>query len=161
MLGSAPGAADSARDGAGRNPSADTDGADAVLPEGPPREQYAHAFNLMHNKRFDEAEAAYKAFLERHPDDPLAENAHYWLGETYYARQDYAAAAGTFLAGYEKFKTGAKAPDTLLKLGMALARLDKTPEACASFAEIERAFPDAPSAILGRAEAEARQAGCR
>jgi tol-pal system protein YbgF len=129
--------------------------------QGTPREQYAYAFNLMHKGQYPAAGAAFREFLERHPNDPLTENASYWLGETYYARGDYANAASTFLETYEKFKTGSKAPDTLLKLGMSLARLKKNQEACATFKELSRAFPAAPTAIKSKASEEQRQLGCR
>ena len=33
--------------------------------------------------------------------DPLAGNAVYWLGETYYARRQFADAAVTFADGYQ------------------------------------------------------------
>ncbi|MBK8177146.1 MAG: tol-pal system protein YbgF [Rhodospirillales bacterium] len=125
-----------------------------------PREQYAQAFTLMQNRNYPDAAAGFSAFLSANPDDPLADNARYWLGETYYARGDYAKAAETFLDGYEKNKTSAKAPDTLLKLGMSLAGLDKPKEACASFRELKRAFPNASDAVKQRAEQESKRINC-
>jgi tol-pal system protein YbgF len=132
-----------------------------VLPEGTPREQYAYGFGLMRKANYDEAEAAFKEFLAAHPDDPLADNARYWLGETYYVRGDYARAAETFLEGYQGNKAGPKAPDTLLKLGMSLAALGKNKEACATYGELKRTLPDAPATIKGKADKERRRLGCR
>jgi tol-pal system protein YbgF len=133
---------------------------DDVLPEGTPREQYAYGFGLMRKANYDEAEAAFKEFLAAHPDDPLADNARYWLGETYYVRGDYARAAETFLEGYQRNKAGPKAPDTLLKLGMSLAALGKNKEACATYGELKRTLPDAPATIKGKADKEVRRLGC-
>ena len=125
-----------------------------------PREVYASAFAQMQREKYPEAEAGFQQFLKRYPDDPLAENANYWLGESYYAQGDYARAATTFLEGYEKHKKGAKASDTLLKLAMSLGRLNKKPEACATLQELGRAFPGAPSAIKAKAGEERRRLGC-
>ena len=61
------------------------------------------------------AETALKAFVERHPNDPMAGSAQYWLGETYYARGRYAEAASAFAEGYKRYPKGAKAPDDLLE----------------------------------------------
>ena len=61
-----------------------------------------------------------RSFVERYPKDPLAGNAQYWLGETFYVRKDYSNAATAFAQGYEKYPKGAKASDDLLKLGMSL-----------------------------------------
>ncbi len=132
-----------------------------VLPRGTPREQYAYAFGLMRKSDYDEAEAVFKAFLDAHPDDPLAENARYWLGETYYVRGDYARAAETFLDGYQRNKTGAKAPDVLLKLGMSLAALGKNKEACATYGELRKSLPDAPATVRERTDKERQRIGCR
>lgn len=132
-----------------------------VLPEGTPREQYAYGFALMRKANYQEAEAAFKEFLADNPDDPLADNARYWLGETYYVRGDYPQAAETFLEGYQGNKTGPKAPDTLLKLGMSLAALGKSKEACATYDELKRTLPDAPAAIKGKADKERQRLGCR
>lgn len=130
------------------------------LPDGSSKEQYAYAFSLMQKASYTEATAAFTEFLQRNPDDPLADNARYWLGESYYARNEYARAAETFLDAYEKNKTGPKAPDTLLKLGMALGKLDKKKEACASFRELGRAFPNATAQIKDKAAQESQRLGC-
>ena len=68
--------------------------------------------------------------------------------------------AEIFLDGYEKNKSGPKAPDTLLKLGLSLAGLQKNKEACASFRELNRAFPNAPAAVKERAGQETKRLAC-
>lgn len=134
--------------------------AEAPGPQASTREQYAYAFGLMQKQKYPESQQAFQDFLKKYPEDPLAENAAYWLGETYYAQGDYTHAATTFLENYEKHKTGAKAPDTLLKLGMSLGQLKKTKEACATFQELNKAFPAAPTSIKSRANDEKRRLGC-
>lgn len=118
-----------------------------VLPQGAPKDQYTYAFGLLRQTRYDEAEAALKAFLKANANDPLASNARYWLGETFYVRGDYVKAAETFLEGYQKDPKGSKAADTLLKLGMSLSNLDKKREACAAFDKLGKEFSDVPSNI--------------
>src|SRR5205823_13886042 len=63
------------------------------LPSGSTSEQYSHAFGLLRQADYPAAETALKAFVEQHPNDPMAGNAQYWLGETYYTRGRYAEAA--------------------------------------------------------------------
>lgn len=127
---------------------------------GTSRQQYAQAYDLLRQGKYDQAEAAFSAFLAQNPQDPLAENARYWLGETFYARGNYARAAEVFVEGYQASKTGPKAPDTLLKLGMSLSSMGKQKEACATFKELSRAFPQAPAAVKEKAAQEGRRAGC-
>jgi tol-pal system protein YbgF len=132
----------------------------AALPPGNAMDQYNYAFGLLRKADYDEAERALNAFVQAHGEDPLAGNALYWLGETYYVREDYNRAAVTFLRGYREFPEGSKAPDSLLKLGMSLGKLGKTTEACASFAELGKKFPNASATIQGKATTEAAALGC-
>ena len=52
------------------------------LPEGSVQDRYRFAFDLTRQARYDEAELAFKAFLDAHGEDDLANNARYWLAET-------------------------------------------------------------------------------
>lgn len=131
-----------------------------VLPEGSARERYTYAFGLLRQAKYNEAELALKEFLDLHGDDPLAPNARYWLGESFYVREAYVDAAQTFLDGYQAAPDGPKAPDTLLKLGMSLARLEKTREACATFAKVATEFPNAPGNIRDTLDRERGRHGC-
>lgn len=132
-----------------------------ALPAGSPKDQYEHAFGLLRQARYDEAEAALRAFLDAHPKDQLAGNANYWLGESYYVRADYVRAAEVFLEGYQREPKGSKAADSLLKLGMSLSNLDKKREACAAFDKLTKEFPDAPSTIHQVVSRERQKNSCR
>jgi len=70
-------------------------------------------------------------------------------------------AAIRFADGFQKFPKHPKAPDNLLKLGMAMARLDKAREACASLAELRRRYPAAPSYVKRKAARERKKLDCR
>ncbi|HTZ76768.1 MAG TPA: tol-pal system protein YbgF [Stellaceae bacterium] len=126
-----------------------------------PQEQYNYAFNLLRQSRYDEAAQALKAFVQRNPKDPLAGNAQYWLGETYYVRKDYTNAAATFAEGYEKYPKNTKAPDNLLKLGMSLSNLGQKDNACRAFGRLDRDYPQAPGEIKERAAGERKRLGCQ
>ena len=132
-----------------------------VLPEGTPEDQYRFAFGLLRQARYDDAEVALRAFLKAHGSDPLAGNARYWLGETYYVRGDYQQAAVVFYEGYNSAPKAPKAADTLLKLGMSLASIDKKKEACATFGKLAKEFPDAAANIAKLVTRERQRNGCK
>jgi len=134
--------------------------APATLPSGTPQEQYNYAFGLLRRADYPGAEQALKSFVQRYPNDPLAGNAQYWLGETYFVRKDYENAATTFAVGYQKYPKSGKAADNLLKLGMALGSLGKKTEACSAFTRLDRDFPSAPANIKDREASERQQLGC-
>ncbi|MET4805320.1 tol-pal system protein YbgF [Limibacillus sp. MBR-115] len=131
-----------------------------TLPEGSVEAQYEFALSLLRQTRFDEAEVALGSFLEKHPDHILSSNAKYWLGETYYVRGDYQNAAVTFAEGFQEFPNSAKAPDNLLKLGMALGQLGDNENACATFAQLQQRFPTAPANIQQKVQLERQRFGC-
>jgi tol-pal system protein YbgF len=132
----------------------------SALPAGTPDEQYQHAFGLLRQLRYAEAEQALRRFIELNPDHPLAGNASYWLGETFYVRSDYNNAAIAFAEGYRSYPKSGKAPDSLLKLGMTLAALGESADACTAFAELEARYPAASDTIRDRLYQERARIGC-
>ncbi len=125
-----------------------------------PEEQYKHAFGLLSQANYGEAELALRSFVDQNPSDRLAGNAKYWLGETFYVRQDYQQAAVTFAEAYQEYPDSAKAPDNLLKLGMSLSALGSQSDACGTFVELLKRYPDAAATILQRAKQERQRLSC-
>ena len=130
------------------------------LPAGTPKEQYTYAFNLLRQTNYDQAEIALKQFIDTHGSNPLASNARYWLGETFYVRADYQQAAQVFFEGYQSNTKGAKAPDMLLKLGMSLAQLGKRDEACATFDKVAADYAKSSGRIKTALSRERQRASC-
>jgi tol-pal system protein YbgF len=121
---------------------------------------YHDAFKLLQDGDYAGAEKSFKTFVKGNPHHPLAGNAQYWLGETYYARRDYQNAAVAFAEGYKVYKTSPKGPDNLLKLGITLTALNKKQEACAVFARFGQDYPRATDLQKRRIDQERHRAGC-
>lgn len=139
---------------------ADVAAAAAAPPQGSADEAYGAAMGFLRQGDYDAAEAAFTGFLEAHGSSSLAGNAQYWLGETYYVREQYPAAARAFLEGYQTHASSPKAPDSLLKLGMTLLALGQKQDGCITLSEVPRTFPNAPQSVKLRAEQERSRAGC-
>jgi len=120
---------------------------------------YRSAYQSLLARRFGDAEAGFRTFLAKYPNDALAGEAYYWLGETYFAQRQYKQAAQNFLQGYRNYPSGKKAPDSLLKLGMSLAKLGQKPKACGAYAEVTRKYATA-AAVRNQALLEMKRAGC-
>jgi tol-pal system protein YbgF len=131
---------------------------DTSAPGGAIKDQYEHALALLRRSDYKAAEAALLQFVRRYPNDPLAANAYYWLGENYFAQSRYQDAAYQFADGYRKFPNHPKAQDNLFKLALSLGRLGKTGEACTAFGEFKKKFPNA--GLRREAEAEQRRLKC-
>ena len=126
-----------------------------------PADQYRDAFSHLTRHDYDSAERAFQKFLKDHPGDPLAGNATYWLGETFYVRGNFADAAVTFAEGYQKYPGNPKTADNLLKLGLSLIRLDRAADACLALSRLKEEFPNASVNIKRRAIDEGKRIGCK
>ncbi len=133
---------------------------EVTLPDGTEAERYEFAFSFLRRGDFPSAEAAFKSFLEAHPEHTLAGNAQYWLGETYYVRKDYPQAASAFLKGFQTYGDGIKGPDSLLKLGMSLSSMNQDQQACSAFEELLSRYPEASEAVLNQASSQQERLGC-
>ena len=125
-----------------------------------PSEIYSYAYDMLVRENFVEAEKSFKAFIGEHPTDPLASNAYYWLGETYYVQKKFQLAAISFARGFQSFPKGNKAIDQLFKLALTFMNLGKNEDACAAFSKLESEFPNAPKRISNRAKEYIKRAKC-
>jgi len=130
------------------------------LPTDSAASMYDAAFQALREQKYPRAEAGFKEFLKKYGNDALAGNAQYWLGETYYARGNYAEAAKVFATGYQKFPKSSKAPDNLLKLGLSLSQSGKKKEACVTLQQLGIQYNNAAAVIKQRAEDERKKLGC-
>ncbi|MDA0229684.1 MAG: tol-pal system protein YbgF [Proteobacteria bacterium] len=132
----------------------------SILPDGTPEERYKYALGLLRKAQYDEADRVLGAFIEVHGEHPLADNASFWRGETFYARKMFGDAARIYATNLQLYPEGGKAPDNMVKLGMALANLERTKEACQAFAELDRKFPDMPANVRQAADRGRSAASC-
>jgi tol-pal system protein YbgF len=135
-------------------PVADTAPADAPppavasRPSGSDQQNYEAALDLIEGRKYEEANRAFTAFLASFPTSPLADNAQYWLAETYYVRNQYAEGLPAFRRLIETYPQSDKVPDALLKVGFCQAELGQRSEARTSLQEVMRQFPGTTAARL-------------
>jgi tol-pal system protein YbgF len=124
------------------------------------KQLYETAYGYLMQRDYTAAQSAFEDFLSRYPQDSLAGNATYWLGEAHFVRGEYKAAASSFLKGYQNYTGNPRAADSLLKLAMSLDRLGQKDAACSSFGELSSRFPNAPENVKNRAKSERQRIGC-
>ena len=109
--------------------------------------------------QYADAETGFKDFVSKYPEHNLAGSAEFKLGETYWAQQNYSEAAQAYMSSYKQYPKGRRAPDSLLKLGLSLARLGQKDQACTTMGSVDAEFPSAVE-VKKRAQAEFKRAGC-
>ena len=109
---------------------------------------YNQAFDALKANSFSTAITGFKDFLATYPASPLAENAQYWLGETYYVTRDYENAGSAFRTVLAKWPDSRKAPDALLKLGYTQLEQKRYGDARKTLTEVTQKFPSSDAAKL-------------
>jgi tol-pal system protein YbgF len=79
--------------------------------------EYDTALAILREGRYAEATQAFNRFLATHPGSSYADNANYWLGETYYVTRDFDQALQTFTGLVNNFPQSPKVSDSQLKMG--------------------------------------------
>ncbi len=111
-------------------------------------EHYRSAIALVRGAAYAEAIARLREFVERYPHHDYADNAQYWLGESYYAQRQYAQALAELRLVGERYPGGNKVPDALLKVGYCHLAMGDRESATAALRELVRAYPNSPPAAL-------------
>ncbi len=110
--------------------------------------QYRVAYAEVTAAHYDDAVLKLRAFVARYPRHDYADNARYWIGECFYARQLYREAAVEFRATVAQYPFGNKAPDALLKLSFSLLGLGEAAEARRMLEELPQTYPRSEAARL-------------
>jgi tol-pal system protein YbgF len=131
-------------------PPADASRAAAAPPRpaGTDQQNYQAAFDLIQARKYEEAGRAFTQFLTGFPTSPLADNAQYWLAETFYVRGQFQPALGEFQKVMDQYPQSAKLPDALLKVGYCQAELGQRDAARTALQQVVRQFPDTTAARL-------------
>jgi tol-pal system protein YbgF len=124
--------------------------------------EFDAAMNLLSRAQYDPARAAFRKFVDTHPDEDRAPDALYWAGDiAYSAKKDYPEAARDFAELLKKYPKAQRAPDGMLKLGLALFELGQMKEGCAALAALPAKYPDATQAVATRAKTERADNKCK
>ena len=119
-----------------------------ILLPGSDQDNYQSAFDLLRTGDYEEAASAYEQFLAVFPSSPLADNAQYWLAETYYVQRQYMSALPAFQLVVDDYPGSSKLPDALLKIGFCNYELQQWDAARDSLERVIREFPATTAARL-------------
>ena len=121
-----------------------------------PKTLYNNAYSLAQLGDYAAAENGFRAFVAKYPENRLAGNAQYWLGDIAYSHKDFKRSAILFGEAYKKYPKDVKAPDMLYKFAASFAQLNMKREACQAYSLLFAQYPTIPDR-LRRATAADRQ----
>jgi tol-pal system protein YbgF len=143
-------------------PAAGGQAADPTLAGYPedPAQLYELGYDYVEAGDYKRAEAVFRDFTGRFPEDPRIADASFWLGESIFAQRRYEEAAKIFLDSHKKYPQSRMGAQNLLKLGVSLAGMNQRELACATFAEIPNKYPDMSNAVRDKIAAEQKATNC-
>jgi tol-pal system protein YbgF len=86
---------------------------------------YEDAFARFRESDYRGAIDRFRSFLQNQPSSDYADNALFWLGESYFRVGDFEQAVLTFEDVAKKYPGGNKVPDALYRQGLALLELGR------------------------------------
>lgn len=116
----------------------------------PVKEQQAYqaAFNLLKAGRYDQAGKSFQKFLDEYPTSKFADNAQYWLGESYYVTRDFNNAMREFETLVKEHPDSQKLTHALLKVGYIHDELGRKDQAREVLTELIEKYPQSTAAGL-------------
>lgn len=117
-------------------------------------ELYRSAIVHFGSNRVAEARAGFQRVFDADPSSELADNALFWIGETYYAAGDFTNAISHYRRVSQQYGDQNKAPDAVYKLALAYAKTGDLALARQTFQEVITRYPYSTSAASSKAELE-------
>ena len=109
---------------------------------------YQGAFDLLKERRYDEATSAFRGFLDKYPSGTYSDNARYWLGESYYVTRQFKSAMTEFQMLIRDYPDSDKRTHAQLKVGFIFDELGQEDEARTVLRELILKNPGTSAAQL-------------
>jgi tol-pal system protein YbgF len=111
---------------------------------------YQAAYSDIAAGRYNLARESFQTYLRLYPDSDVADNAQYWIGESYYGTGDFANAIVEFQKVIDTYPKGDKVPAAMFKLGLSQARMKQTAESQKTYRALIQRYPKSPEAALAK-----------
>lgn len=144
------------------NPTTEAPAPEAANASSEEVRDYEAAFGLYRAGKYADAIDRFQAFLQTHPSSEFADNALFWMGESYFKLNDFEQAAVAFDRVVKRFPKGNKVPDALYRQGVSLQEIGNRtgqqstygPAACQIFKRIADEYPASERVAEARRQLE-------
>lgn len=109
---------------------------------------YDNAKQAFDNGQLDKARQDFQRLLKEYPKSTMADNAQYWIGETYFREKWFEKAILEYQAVIENYPKGNKVAAAMLKQGMAFVELGDKSNARLILKELVKKYPDSNEAKI-------------
>ena len=121
---------------------------------------YSQGMDQLSRAQYPQAQQLFQQVVANYGTSEFAPQAQFWIADIYYVQKDYTAAARSYAEVLKRYPDSGRAPDAMLKLGLSLMELGQKNEGCTTLGALRSKYPNASDQIVGRAQREAKKAGC-
>ncbi len=115
-----------------------------------PAALYESAYASFKGKKYKEARQQFNTLITRYPGDGLVGNAHFWIGESYFAEKDFENAILSYETLIKGYPRNDKIPAALYKQGLSFMELGDKKTALVIFDRIIEKYPDSREASMAK-----------
>jgi len=136
----------------------------AVKPETPPTaavepktkesELYDKSIALYRDGKYEEAIVGFRTFLKTFPKSDRADNANFWIGESYMALKQYEQAILAYQEVIKNYPKGNKVPSALLRQGFAFLEIKDQTSAKLLLNRVVKNHPNSSEAKIAQKKLE-------
>jgi tol-pal system protein YbgF len=120
--------------------------APAPVAQADPDKLYMTGYRQITDKNYVEAIESLRNFIKAFPTHEFSDNAQYWIGEAFYATNDYERAVLEFNRVIRQYATGDKVAAAKLKQGFAFLALGSEKEGRLLLERVIADYPNTPEA---------------
>lgn len=115
---------------------------------------YQEAKKRLDAGNLEAARNGFKELIDGYPSSPQADNAQFWIGETYYREKWYEKAILEYQKVIENYPSGNKIPSALLKQGLSFLNIGETNNARLVLKELVAKHPSTNEAKIAKQKLE-------
>lgn len=115
---------------------------------------YEEAYQTFRQEDWPGARVKFQAFLNRYPKSSLADNAQFWIGETFYQQKEYERAILEYEKVIQNYAHEDKLPSALLKQAFSFYAIGRMKEAGILLNQVIKKAPDSEQAQAAKKKLE-------
>ncbi len=116
-----------------------------------PEEDYTRAIRVLRDERnYAKARSLLDTFIDNYPTHELADDAQYWIGQSYYQEKNFERAILAFNKVQVDYANGDKAPEALLLEALSFLNIDDRASARELLGQVIAKYPDSSAAATAR-----------
>ncbi|MDR3071617.1 MAG: tetratricopeptide repeat protein [Endomicrobium sp.] len=115
-----------------------------------PSSLYQSAYSDYSMGKYDLAYSAFQSFVDKYPDDVLAVESQFYMGECLYSRKMWSEALIEYGKVKDCYKKSYLVPAAMLKIALCYEKLGKNDDAENTFSFILENFPQSSESLMAR-----------